>query len=71
MLSTNQGLHLSSVLFLVDLHISQQWLCCSLPVDSENRVEEATPKKGFFRRLKDALWKEEDEESKEQQASKF
>ena len=48
------------------------WLYCSLSVDSESGVGDVAPaKKGFFRRLKDALWKEEDEESKEQQASKF
>ena len=42
------------------------------PVDSEVSVgEDAPTKKGFFRRLKDALWKEEEEENKEQQANKF
>lgn len=39
--------------------------------DSELSVEVEPARKGFFRRLKDALWKEEDEDNKEQQTNKF
>ena len=51
----------------------QHWLPFSLSPDSEINMpgEDVPAKKGFFKRLKDALWKEEDEESKEQQTNKF